>query len=72
MATGRFVCQLHQWAHKEFNPDEMDNVKPKGSQAQFMRCHECDVHLCLPCWEIYHTKERLCPEIPRILLGEDK
>ena len=67
MASGNHVCQLYQWAHKEFNPNEPDNVKPKGSRTQVMRCRECNVHLCLPCFEIYHTKERLCPMIPTIL-----
>jgi hypothetical protein len=66
-AKGIHVCQLHRWAYKEFNPDEPDNAKPKGSRASVMKCRECDVHLCIPCFEIFHTSERLRPMIPRIL-----
>ena len=66
-AKGIHVCQLHRWAYKEFNPGEPDNAKPKGSRASVMRCRECDVHLCINCFEIFHTSERLRPMIPRIL-----
>ncbi len=37
MASKDHVRQLHQWAYKEFNPYEPDNVKPKGSRAQVMK-----------------------------------
>ena len=62
------TCQLHRWAHKEFNPCERDkNEKPKGSRSQVVRCRECDIHLCIPCFEIFHTKQNLRPMIPTIL-----
>jgi len=62
------TCQLHRWAHKEFNPCELEkNLKPKGSCSLVVRCRECDVHLCIPCFEIFHTKQRLRPLIPKIL-----
>jgi hypothetical protein len=67
----QMCCQLHRWAYKEFNPDEKDNGKPKGSRVGVMRCRECNVHLCLSCWEIFHSKERLRLEIPRILNAEE-
>ena len=50
-----------------FNPDEEVSIKPKGLRSSVMRCRECDVHLCIPCFEIYHTCECLVPMIPRIL-----
>ncbi|MFM8621986.1 MAG: hypothetical protein ACKOB3_01190, partial [Holophagaceae bacterium] len=72
MASKDHVCQLHRWAFREFNPNEPDHVKPKGSRAQVMKCRECNVHLCLPCFEIYHTQERLRPMIPTILGMQNK
>jgi hypothetical protein len=58
-AVGTTVCQLHQGAWKVFNPDDGKSIKPIGSYSQVMRCQTCQVNLSLPCWEIYHTKERL-------------
>ncbi len=66
-AVGTTVCQLHRWAWKEFNPDDGKNNKPVGLRSQVMRCQTCLVNLCLPFWEIYHSKERLRSEIPGIL-----
>ena len=70
------VCQLHRWADKEFNPstDETGRkktTKPAGAWTGVMRCTVCDVNLCIPCWEIFHTKERIRYHIPRIL-GENE
>ncbi len=43
--TGTTVCQLHQWAYKEFNPDdEQKNCKLAGSRSQVMRCWTCEVN----------------------------
>jgi hypothetical protein len=69
---GMTVCQLHQWAYKEFNPgDTRKNPKPSGSRSQVMHCQACKVNLCVRCWEIFHTQERVRLQIPRIL-GKDK
>jgi len=65
------VCQLHRWAYRMFNPDENVSIKPKGSRSLVMRCRECDVHICIPCFEIYHTCEHLVLMIPRILCLPD-
>jgi hypothetical protein len=43
------VCQLHRWAHKEFNPDDVQNNKPTGSRAHVTRCKACGVNLSLGC-----------------------
>jgi hypothetical protein len=67
------VCQLHRWADKEFNPSTDDktgrkkNTKPAGARTGVMRCTVCNVNLCIPCWEIFHTKERIRYHIPGIL-----
>jgi hypothetical protein len=61
------VCQLHRWAHKEFNPDDVPNNKPAGSRAHVMRCEACGVNLCLRCWKIFHTQQRLRLHVPEIL-----
>ncbi len=66
-ATGTTVCQLHRWAYKEFNPHDDKNCKPAGLHSQVMRCRTCQVNLCLGCWEIYHTKERLDLSFPGYL-----
>ena len=59
---------LNRNLFEEFNPDERDkNEKPKGSRSQVVRCRECDIHLCIPCFEIFHTKQNLRPMIPTIL-----
>ena len=70
------VCQLHRWADKEFNPTadvkgRKKNTKPAGGRTNVMRCTVCDVNLCIRCWEIFHTKERLRYHIPGIL-GENE
>ncbi len=68
------VCQLHCWAHRQFNPNGgqinpngEDSAKPKGSRSSVVRCHECHIHLCIPCFEIYHMKQRLVLMVPTIL-----
>ena len=64
------TCQLHRWAHKEFNPLEKmkgANNKPSGSRSHVMRCNTCGVNLCLHCWEIFHSKPRLTIHVPDIL-----
>jgi hypothetical protein len=54
------VCQLHQWAYKEFNQgNTRKNPKPAGLRSQVMHCRAFKVDLCLRCWEIFHTQERL-------------
>ena len=60
-------CKLHRWAHKEFNPDDVPNNKPAGSRAHVMRCEACGVNLCLRCWKIFHTQQRLRLHVPEIL-----
>ena len=65
--TNKPVCQLHRWAHKEFNPDDIPNNKPTGSRAHVMRCEACSVNLCLRCWKIFHTQQRLRLYVPMIL-----
>ncbi len=66
---GNNVCQLHRWADKEFNPTidkkgKKMNTKPKGGRSSIMRCTVCDVNLCIPSWEIFHTQQRLRSHIP--------
>jgi len=64
------VCQLHWWAHKEFNPLEKKegvSVKPSGSRLHVMQCNTCGVNLCLHCWEIFHSQSRLKLHVPDIL-----
>ena len=61
------VCQLHRWAHKEFNPNDVPNNKPAGSRAHVMRCEACGVNLCLRCSKIFHTQQRLRLHVPAIL-----
>jgi hypothetical protein len=62
---GTTVSQLHQWAYKEFNPDDTrKHPKSSGLRSQVMHCRACKVNLCLGCWEIFHTQERLRLQIP--------
>ena len=61
------VCQLHRWAHKEFNPDDVPNNKPTGSCAHVMICEVCGVNLCLRCWKIFHSQQHLRLHVPAIL-----
>ena len=60
-------CTLHRWAHKEFNPNDVPSNKPAGSRAHVMRCEACGVNLCLRCWKIFHTQQRLRLHVPAIL-----
>ncbi len=61
---GNANCQLHHW----------ENILPMGKNANFpgsrsqvMLCKECGVHLCLHCWEMYHTEQDLVAKVNEIL-----
>ncbi len=49
-AKGNVNCQLHRWANREMTGE---NVIPPGGRQHVMLCRECDVNLCLLCWEIF-------------------
>ncbi len=53
---GNHACQLHRWANKE---QTCNNMIPPGARQHVMRCKQCQVNICLQCWESYHTKEDL-------------
>ncbi len=56
------MCQLHCWAHKETRSLDKAvgrNIKPSSLRSHVMQCETCGVNLCLKCWELFHTKQRL-------------
>jgi hypothetical protein len=62
------ACQLHRWAYQE-SQGSIDQKKrtPQGSRAQVVLCEACNVHLCIPCWKLYHFERDLAPHITTIL-----
>ena len=66
------VCQLHRWAHAEKYPkkkgdENKTNTIPPGARVSVLNCKACGVILCLECFEMYHTVERLDTKIDSIL-----
>jgi len=65
------VCQLHRWAHGECQSVEQrkdnKNIIPAGARSAVLHCKACGVNLCLHCFELFHTKADLYPEIRTIL-----
>ncbi len=51
-AKGNVNCQLHQWANRGMMGE---NMIPPGGRQNVMLCRECDVNLCLRCWENFHS-----------------
>ena len=47
------VCQFHRLANKVINNS---NNNPPGSRKEVIICKDCDVALCVRCWEGFHTK----------------
>ncbi len=62
---GNANCQLYRWASSVATGK--GRSCPPGAQTQVMLCKTCWVHLCLCCWEIYHTEENLELRINDIL-----
>ncbi len=62
---GNANCQLHCWA--SLVATGKGRSCPPGARTQVMLCKSCWVHLCLCCWEIYHTEEYLELRISDIL-----
>ena len=62
------ACQLHCWAYQELQGDRDQKKRtPQGARAQVVLCEACNVHLCIPCWKLYHFERDLAPHISRIL-----
>ena len=61
---GNHVCQLHRWANR--TKTSTHNIPP-GSRISVCHCKICGVNLCLRCYEIFHTIDRLVEQINTIL-----
>ena len=51
-----YVCQLHRAASRAVNDN---NAIPKGARTGVATCKECQVNLCIKCWQPYHKVRRL-------------
>jgi hypothetical protein len=68
------TCQLHCWAYKEMHlldKAERSNIKPFSLHSHVMQYEACGVNLCLKCWELFHTKQRLKLHVFDILGNKD-
>eukprot|EP00957_Ditylum_brightwellii_P127823 9748633-Ditylum_brightwellii.AAC.1 len=49
-------CQLHLLAAKEKGNTKN---KPQGCRRGVARCKTCNVHLCIPCFSLFHEVQDL-------------
>ena len=54
----RNKCQLHRWTRGR------DGTEVRG--RNIMKCSTCKVHLCAPCWKLFHECEDLVGQKSRI------
>ena len=53
-------CELHEWALEELESDgDMFGLKGKKVKGELLLCPTCDIVLCLPCYNLFHTAENI-------------
>ena len=45
-------CQLHRFASRSLGKG---SVEPPGARSNVYHCPDCNVALCIPCWDRFHT-----------------